>query len=687
MHDDRRHPFDSGAKSASPALLPHVVGLDGLRGLAVAGVLAYHLGVPGFGGGFLGVSLFFTLSGYLITALLLVEHDRTGRIDLRGFWGRRARRLLPAALACLAVVVVVGQGIGGGSGLAGDVQAAVFDVANWRFLLADRSYAELFDGASPVLHYWSLSIEEQCYLVLPLVVWWALRRPGRAGRLRLGAALGLLAVASAGAQVVAGGRFDLVYYGTHTRAAEVLVGGLAALVLPPAVLRRCGARGQRTLAVVGAGGLGALAVLWVTTTLDSGWLAGGGLAVVGVFNAAVVVGAVGRRVGRVLSWRPLIAAGRYSYGLYLYHWPIVVWLDEERTGLSGVALGALRLSLSILFAVASHHLLELRFRLPYRIPAGTARLAAVLTSVTVLVATIGLSGRSVRPAAAALAMFGRTDTPASVVTDDVPPRDAVVLTMADLAAPASSSEAMVPSTLGAGSAAVTVPRRPAVVWLVGDSVAYLLGRSLGGGGVSGQPRWVNLGIPSCDGARGYPRMRLATGMVVEEAPPCGEWERDWAAAAAVDPPDEVLLVLGATTVVDRWMEGRWRSPCDAAFRDWYRPEVEARLAWLLSSTRARVTFVVPAAPDGSARAFVPKDVDDRKSCLDVVYRSIAEGSPAAGRVGISDLGAYVCPPEQGACRPLRADGLHYEGAPALEVAAWLLTTLPGGPGLSGGGRA
>ena len=125
--------------------------LDGLRGVAVAVVLAFHLGVPGTSGGYLGVSVFFTLSGFLITTLLLQEQRSRGRIQLTYFYARRMRRLLPAALVCLAAIAALGanQAFGDRAGLRADVLAAVFDVANWRALLGDQSYAELFLSPSP----------------------------------------------------------------------------------------------------------------------------------------------------------------------------------------------------------------------------------------------------------------------------------------------------------------------------------------------------------------------------------------------------------------------------------------------------------------------------------------------------------------------------------------------------------
>ena len=144
-----------------------------LRGLAVLGVLLFHAQLWGMRGGFLGVSAFFTLSGFLITSLLLDEHDRTGRIALRPFWARRGHRLLPAAYVTLAAVIGFGATIATADqlrSLRGDVVAALAYVANWRFYVSGQSYEHLFNAPSPVLHFWSLSVEEQFYLLWPVVL-------------------------------------------------------------------------------------------------------------------------------------------------------------------------------------------------------------------------------------------------------------------------------------------------------------------------------------------------------------------------------------------------------------------------------------------------------------------------------------------------------------------------------------
>jgi peptidoglycan/LPS O-acetylase OafA/YrhL len=335
--------------------LPYVRAIDGIRGLAVAVVLAFHGGVPGVTGGFLGVSLFFTLSGYLITQVLLGEHAETGRIALRSFWGRRLRRLAPASILCISAVSVarVATDAFPAASVRGDLLAAVGNVANWRFATASTSYADLFhSGPSPVLHFWSLAIEEQFYLAFPLLLVGVLAVFGRRG---LAPVLGAVA-----ALCVVGALFSsekLAYYGTHARAPELLAGALLALVLP--VGRQVGGRAARSIAWAGAAAGVAIVALVVAVGVEDGWLYRGGFAAFSLLSCAVLAGAtVAGPLRRACSWSPLVATGKLSYGLYAYHWPLFVFLTPQRLGFGGPVLFALRIGATALVAMASHAAFE-----------------------------------------------------------------------------------------------------------------------------------------------------------------------------------------------------------------------------------------------------------------------------------------------------------------------------------------
>lgn len=325
--------------------------LDGLRAVAVLVVIAYHLEVPGFAGGFLGVDLFFVLSGALITALLLLEHERDGRIDWLRFWARRARRLLPAALLLIAVVVPLARA---DIGIRGDALATLGYVANWRFAAQARSYFAEAAAMSPLNHMWSLAIEEQFYIVWPLLMTALLRV-----RRWLVPAMAALVVASAVCLAVlfATGDPSLAYYHTFARIHELVVGALAAVALvrtsPRAIAVRDLARRATPAAVV-------LILASVAALPDASPLYYLGLSLLfSVAVAAVILGletAEPNVLRRALSWRPLVVVGTLSYGLYLWHWPLVVLL--RRAGLAGVGLGAAVVVLTAAAATASAWLVE-----------------------------------------------------------------------------------------------------------------------------------------------------------------------------------------------------------------------------------------------------------------------------------------------------------------------------------------
>jgi peptidoglycan/LPS O-acetylase OafA/YrhL len=356
----------------------HVPALDGVRAIAVAAVLVFHADLHGvLPGGFLGVSVFFTLSGFLITSLLVREHSESGRIDLGAFYTRRVKRL---------VAVVLSMGVLWGAtqrgALPGDAVAAVANVANWRFAFATRSYQDLFLGLpSPLAHFWSLAIEEQCYLVLPLVVWWSLRT-GR-GRGRLTLVLGALVAGSVVATLLTHD-LNLVYNGTHTRAAELLVGSLAALAYRRWRLPR---RAQVVLAILG---LATLGVLVQSVDLRTHWLYRGGFPLVAVASAALILGLMGdHSLARIVGARPLVAVGRVSYGVYLFHWPVYLALTRARVGVGGFGLLAVRLAVTAMVVVYSYRWVEMPVRTGGRW-AGRARptMAMAATAAVLMIAAV-----------------------------------------------------------------------------------------------------------------------------------------------------------------------------------------------------------------------------------------------------------------------------------------------------------
>jgi peptidoglycan/LPS O-acetylase OafA/YrhL len=337
-------------------------------------------------GGFLGVSLFFTLSGYLIVDLLLVEGERTGRIDLRAFWSRRLRRLAPASLMVIVAVVGLATWLSTGveaDRVRGDAVSSVAYVANWRFILEGQSYDQLFAAPSPLQHLWSLAIEEQMYLFVPVLV--ALVFACGGGRRVVAVILALASVASVLASVVTT-RHDVVYYGSHTRAAELLIGALLACVLG----RRWDGSSRvfaRSWSVAGALSVFVIVALARVSDVGSVWVYSGSLAAFALLSAVAVLGSiVPGPTARVLGWRPLTEVGKVSYGLYLVHWPVIVWMNEDRLGFGGVALFAMQMAVTAAIAVVSHRFIEMPVRERRLLRGPSTAGATLIVSIVVTVA-------------------------------------------------------------------------------------------------------------------------------------------------------------------------------------------------------------------------------------------------------------------------------------------------------------
>jgi peptidoglycan/LPS O-acetylase OafA/YrhL len=340
--------------------------IQGVRGLALLLMLGAHAELPFLHGGFVGLELFYVLSGYLITGLIVEEVRRHGRVSLLRFYARRARRLLPLAATVLGVTLVGAVLLFGSLRayhVAQDVIAAALYYSNWHFIANSVDYFQFDDPTvSPVQHFWSLSFEEQFYVTWPLVVvaaLWLARRGGVRPKALLWAAVGLLGLASFGYGLWFSPHDPQeAYFSSLTRVWEIGVGVALALALP-----RWIHLSRRASALIAAGGLAvilATAVLYEPGIPYPGWRA----LLPTLATAAIIVAGTSTVVSqpiRLLCARPLQHAGRVSYAWYLWHWPALAFAAELFDGLTPLGRAAVT-AFAWIPTVISHHLIEERFR-------------------------------------------------------------------------------------------------------------------------------------------------------------------------------------------------------------------------------------------------------------------------------------------------------------------------------------
>ena len=487
--------LDRGPRAKEMGYLP---GLDGVRALAVIGVLLYHADLSWIPGGFLGVDVFFVLSGFLITSLILEEFDRSGRVDFRKFYLGRARRLLPALILVLVVVSLAAALVyqDAARQLASDVVASIFYVNNWWYIAADQSYFE-FIGRPPLLkHLWSLAVEEQFYLVWPAIAFLAMRRFARKGVFAVAATLAILSTIWMLQLAVANGFPDFAdpsraYFGTDSHSMGLLIGAAMATFWRPGRMRRSLPTGASVI-ITAIGIAALLAVIWFFVFVGefTPWLYRGGFLGLALIVATLIAAAShpGVGLGKAMGTQPWRYIGQRSYGLYLWHWPIFM---ATRPGLDlpldGVPLLILRLGLTVGIAELSFRFVEMPIRrgviqrYAARIKAAsgarrrrlrlvaTAMISATVVSVVavalLLAATTRTAGETVVAADVAAAMGIASGGPTEVSLDDGSEGPAVEPS----AASSAGAGAPAPATADATPTA-TPTRDTGTVSAIGDSV-------------------------------------------------------------------------------------------------------------------------------------------------------------------------------------------------------------------------
>jgi peptidoglycan/LPS O-acetylase OafA/YrhL len=634
----------TGSGVALPTSFGHKPALDGLRAVAVLSVMAFHFEASAFDGGFLGVDTFFVLSGYLITSLLITEWGRSRTIDLIAFWGRRAKRLLPAMFLALVLVGIWAYFEADPTRLdsiRSDMLWTLFYGANWHFVASGQSYFDLFSEASPLRHAWSLAIEEQFYLVWPLIAFAALKAgKGRTNVLAGVCVGGIIASSAVMALTYDSADPSRAYYGTDSRASQLLIGALVAIVL----LRwRPTTDGQRR-GVQALGLVAAAFMLWAfTNTTDTqSWLYYGGFLLFAVATAFVITAIVqpaGSPVGWVLQFRTMRWIGAVSYGLYLYHWPVVVAISEPRTGLSGWALALVRIAVTFGITALSYYFVEQPIR-HGSFKGHVGRVIAPATFVVVAIVSIFLTAGGREPPE----FLGAT--PGSVVESPT--------VTADPTGPAP--------TPALGS-----------VLLLGDSVAASLSDALQQEAATRGMALRTATRPGCGLITGVPT--LPDGEPIPWGRDCSDGTEPYLTSQIAEQAPQTVLWLSTWETADRLVGGRLYRFGNKAADEMVLDRLEESRT-LITANGARLVLLTNPPRAERAETYVRDAEDDRKIVhLNELFGEFAAAHPDS--VSVVDLAEIVCPggppcPEEVEGVTLRPrDGGHYEG----EGPRWLAPRL------------
>lgn len=526
--------------------------LDGFRGLFVVLVLLYHFGVTQLVGGWVGINHFFVFSGYLIARILVSERSRYGSIDMRAFYRRRAERLLPALLVLLVAVLghtALTQTPGVRHQVGGDVLASLFFVQNWRLVARDDAYFDMLGDPSPLRHLWTLGVEEQFYLVAPwlvLVLFVLLR--GRWVRVLAVSVLTLLAVGWT--VVLAGGddpSFTRLYYGTDTRAQALLAGVAFAFALgrggdDDELGPRFSVGVTQAIGVVGA--LVSVSAFFLVDETSAWLFTHGGMLAFTLGAVAMGVAATDPRpmlLTRVFSFAPLVLLGQMTYGLYIYHWPIRLWLGPHLGDLPLAVQVAALLAVTVAVAAVSFRYLEVPVVM-HGVRGLWRRARDELAVALVAVSAVAL---------AAGALFTANPAPTGPLGGVAGPggeEQQPITEVADLVAGQPQPQ----------------PGRPRRVGAFGDSVPFYLAERFPTGSF-GDAEVINLGVEGCD-LLDEP-ITILPGVDGRNRPECVDVKKTWEEKLASEDADTLLVVVSPLLAVPHEVDGQQLGLGDAEYRE------------------------------------------------------------------------------------------------------------------------
>ncbi len=622
--------------------------------------MAYHSGVPGLGvGGFFSQDAFFVLSGLVITLILLREWQGAGHIRLGAFYAARIRRLLPALLLmliCVTLFVDFLAPAGKYPGYRQDALAVLGYFSNWHFIATGTNYFAVSGAPSLLTHTWSLAIEEQFYLVWPLIMiailWLTRRHQGLGLRLVFGVSLGgaLLSTAWMAHLYRAAATSTCLYYGTDTHAESILVGCALAALLTMINLRHRGddlvpvARSVGVRWILSAAGMvAAVALGWQWSHVGSRghFVYQGGFLVGALLTAAVLASVCMAPRGPLavlLSWPVLTYLGTISYGMYLWYFPIFEVVDAGSTHRTGLSLFAIRVAVDIVVASVSYFLLEQPIR----------RGSLFRSSGAPWLPRIRPLGLLATSVAATMAVVVGTTAASS----------------ASFSQPVSSALASPPA-----SSIFPAPPNATRVLVVGDSTALTLGVAIPGVGDGWNADIDEQGIIGCGLAIGT--LLLEHGVAGAPGAPCDsatptadQWPARLQDLVASDRPDVVALLAGRWEVTDRVYDGQWTNILAPAFQRYVRDQLRLAVQIGTASGAHMALLTAPCyssgeQPDGSPW---PEDSPARLHAYNDLLYTVAAEFP--GRASVIDLDAMVCP--GGQFRPVidgvtvRApDGVHF----------------------------